>query len=113
MKIIKNFLIRLFIIGFIFFLFWIAFLNEIYYSKTCQYSVYTIEVELLTGTHKIIEVKEPTNIHFQINCHSHKGNFNGCNLEAVIPHSELILGGHWYSIRDGVIDFKILNKRND
>jgi hypothetical protein len=113
MKRFKSNITTLFIIGFIFFLIWVAMLDEIIYYKTCKYSIYTIDIELLTGTHKIIEVREPSNIQFQINCHSRKGYFNGCDLEAVIPQGELILGGHWYDIRYGVIDFKILNKKDE
>lgn len=101
-------LIILFILG----LFWIAFVDEIYYYNTTKYSIYKIQIELLTGSIDTIQVRQPTGIHFQINCHSHKGKFNGCNLEAIPKDGELynFLGGHWRKIRDGVINFKILKK---
>ncbi len=94
----------------IFLLVWTAILDEIVYYKTTKYSDYTIQIELLTGSITTIYVTEPTNIHFQINCHSHKGTFNGCNLEVVPKRGIIIPGGHWRRIRDGVINFKILEK---
>ena len=100
-------------VSFFIILFWISFVDEIYYYNTTKYSMYTIQIELLSGTKDTIQIKQPTGIHFQINCHSHKGNFNGCALEATPKKGELFnfLGGHWHNIRDGVINYKIINKK--
>lgn len=82
--------------------------EECTYESKAQFAKYIIEVELLSGTKKIITVREPVNTHMQINCHSHKGTFNGCALEGVF--TDLTLGGHWYKIKDGVVDFRIISK---
>lgn len=115
-QMIKKVITKLFIVLFILGLFWIA-IDEIYYYKTTSYSIYTIQIELLNNSVDTIKTRQPTGIYFQINCHSHKGKFNGCNLEAVPKDGELspynFLGGHWYSVRDGVINFKILSKINE
>lgn len=101
----KNILITLTIIG----LLYVLILDEPIYFLTAKEANYTIEIELLNGSKDTIITRQPIDINFLINCHSHKGNFNGCNLEAIMPR-QLLLGGHYYSIRDGVINFKILKK---
>lgn len=115
MNIIKKIGQILLIVGFVTGLFWIAFVGEIFYYKTTKYSLYTIEIELLNNRIDTIQTRQPKGIHFQINCHSYKGNFKGCNLEAIPKDGELynFLGGHWYSVRDGVINFKVLNKTDE
>lgn len=106
----KNLLTGTGVFIFFLFMFYIAIGEEMIYFKTTEYSKYTIEIELLNGSIDTIIVEEPSTIHFQVNCHSHKGEFNGCDLEAVPSKDDLLLGGHWYDIRDGVINFKILKK---
>lgn len=93
-------------------LFWFAIGDEIYYYKNSNYSTYIIEIELLTGSIDTIKVNQPDDIHFQINCHSNKGNFRGCNLEYLMPRKGFNLGGHWCRQRDGVINYRILSKNS-
>ena len=109
---IKKIFKSLLIISLIFGLFWIAILDEIYYYKTTKYSTYKIEIELMNGSKDTIKTRQPTGIHFQIICHSRKGYFKGCDLEAIPKDGELynFLGGHSYGVRDGVINFKVLEK---
>jgi len=112
---IKKIGLVLLMVGFVLGLFWISFVDEIYYYRTTKYSLYTIKIELLNGSIDTIQTRQPTGIHFQINCHSSKGKFNGCDLEAIPKEGELynFLGGHWYDVRNGVINFKILNKTDE
>ncbi|MCK9446557.1 hypothetical protein M0Q50_06800 [bacterium] len=109
---IKNIIIILLFVVFVCGLFWIAIVDEIYYYKTTKYSLYTIQIELLNNSIDTIETRQPKCIHFQVNCHSRKGEFNGCDLQAIPKDGELynFLGGHWYGVRDGVINFEILKK---
>lgn len=93
---------------------WIALGSELYYYKTTSYSIYTIEIELLNKSKDTIVVRQPSDIHYQINCHSSKGEFRGCDLEYVPGDSAPWPGGgHWRDQRDGVINYKILKKVAD
>ena len=86
------------------FLIWIAIGSEILYYKTTKYKYYEIEIELITGTKDTIITYQPDDFIFQINC------IKTCNLQGVpkdLPYD--FLGGHWLTIRGGVVNYKILN----
>ena len=104
MKIFKhpNFwtIVLLFMFGFS--LFWLAIGDELWYLRHCEYKDFTIEVELMTGTKTTVKRRLPKESVFFISC-SHT-----CQLMWTIPSSKLILGGHSSSVRDGVINYQIL-----
>lgn len=112
---IRTILTWVFLIAFTFGLAWIAILDEVYYYRTTQYAEYTIRIELLNGSIDTIKTRQPVGIHLQINCHSHKGNFRGCDLEMLPNQKELhnFLDGHWRDVRDGVINFRVLKIVNE
>jgi hypothetical protein len=77
--------------------------DEMYYYKHATYKNYTIEINMINNITKQIVVRQPVNTHFQILCD--RGNYY---LAGILGKGELLLGGHWQTIKEGVVDFKIL-----
>ncbi len=91
-------------------LFYIGIGQEWNYYRTSRYAHYTIKIELLNNSIDTIVTRQSVNMHFEIICNSHKGEFRGCDLMAIPKRGQLILGGHWITVRDGVINYKVLKK---
>jgi len=81
-----------------------------YYHHSSEYSKYTIEIELMNGSKDTIVVSQPKDIHFQINCHSSKREFQDCDLQYVSGDLFMGIGGYWNTQISGVINFKILKQ---
>lgn len=75
------------------------------YENRMPKKTYTIELHYLNGEVETKNYILPDGIHLQVNCHSHKGNFNGCNLEYV--YTRLKFGSHWISLVEGVNFYKL------
>lgn len=80
--------------------------EELTYEKFCNFKNYECEVYYLNGHHEIKVFRLPENIYLQVNCYSHKGNFNDCKLQYSNNGLKLSLG-HWQTVLSGVNSFKI------
>lgn len=78
--------------------------SDIYKSYTTEYKDYTVKLHYLNGDVTTETFRLPDNIHLQINCHSHKGNFKSCNLEYVNTDT---IGSHWHKVIAGVNRFEL------
>jgi len=80
--------------------------EEISKPSWTTYKNYTVELHYLNGEVETQTYTLPDNIHLQVNCHSRKNNFQGCDLEYV--DTDLIMGGHWKKVVSGVNHFKLI-----
>lgn len=86
-----------------------GFCEQLYWKYETPKIKYKIEIELLNRTVDTIEIVNYDKMEYKINCHSHKGYFQNCNLECTPKNGELWVGGDWKIVRSGVIGYKILN----
>lgn len=102
------------VIGFLVFflgLFWISIGGEIYFYKTSKYAKYTFEIINEYGNKDTIVINEPAkDIHFQINHHYSYGKYDYYSFESVWDSEYWLVGGHWRSIRKGVVSYKLISK---